>query len=106
MMRAVLPILVFSGCAGLSPVFAAVFTWFVWEVMIGDRAFRCNDGGLSIAFWTSADTHKSAGDTIVPGWTWDKVRTVNGIFKLAFYALWLGGSMVGFRILYQKDELP
>lgn len=106
MTRAVLPILVFSGSAGLSLVLAAVFTWFVWEAMMTDRAFHCNDIGLSLAFWTGADIHKSAGDTIAPGWTWEKVGTVNDIFKLAFYSLWLGGSVIGFRILYRKDDLP
>ena len=105
-MRAILPILIFSGSVGLSLVVSLVLTWFVWEAMIYDRAFHCNDDGLSIAFWTSADTHKAAGDTIAPGWTWDNVRTVNGIFKIAFYTLWLGGSVIGFHVLYRKDEIP
>ena len=105
-MRFVLPILLFIGSASISLVVSLVVTWFVWEVLIHERAFHCYDGGLSIAFWTSAATHESAGDSIMPGWTWQKLDTVNGIFMFAFYALWFIGSVIGFRIFYRKDEIP
>jgi hypothetical protein len=106
-MRVILPILLFSGSAFLSLAISLAVTWFVWEMLIYERAFHCIDGGLSLAFWTSASIHQSAGDIIQPGWTWEKLKIVNGIFKAAFYALWLCGSVIGFRILYRgcKDEI-
>jgi hypothetical protein len=52
----------------------------------------------------SADTHESAGDQIQPGWTWDRLRTVNRLYKLAFLALGIGGSMVATRIIRRIFE--
>ena len=70
-------------------------TWLVWEIGIDGRAFHCTDAGtLSLGFWTNAETHQSAGDQIQPGWTWEKLAEVNGFYKLAFFALWIGSSMV------------
>lgn len=79
-----------------------VITWLVREVQINGRAFSCTDSGpftLSLGFWTSAATHQSAGDQIQPGWTWEKVEAVNGFYKLAFFALWIGGSLVALRLI-------
>jgi hypothetical protein len=104
----VLLMLLFTGSALVSLVISLVVTWFVWETLIYERAFHCIDGGLSLAFWTSADVHRSAGDIIQPGWTWEKVKMVNGIFMAAFYALWFIGSVIGFYILlrFNEDEVP
>jgi hypothetical protein len=100
--RVILPILLFSGASLVSLVASLVITWFVWEILIYERAFHCIDGGLSIAFWMSADTHESAGDIILPGWTWEKLKLVNGAFMMAFYALWISGSVMGYRILHKE----
>ena len=80
-------------------VLSLFITWFAWEIQIDGTAFRCNDDGLSIAFWQSANTHEAAGDKIMPGWTWQKVSFVNGIYELCFFALWIGGSIAAFRAI-------
>jgi hypothetical protein len=78
---------------------ALLITWVVWEVSVDGKAFRCSDEGtLSLGFWTSAETHKSAGDRIQPGWTWERVSRVNALYKLGFLALWIGGSVVALRL--------
>jgi hypothetical protein len=63
------------------------------------RAFQCKDDGFDVGFWMSADRHQSAGDNILPGWTWDKLEHVNEAYKLAFAVVWIGGSLVSFRLL-------
>ncbi|HZR20714.1 MAG TPA: hypothetical protein VFE51_25765 [Verrucomicrobiae bacterium] len=84
-----------------------LITWLTWETLVNGRAFRCTDAGpftLSLGFWTSAETHQSAGDQIQPGWTWEKVAEVNGFYKLAFFALWIGGSMVASHIIHRTTR--
>src|SRR5262245_30424836 len=58
----------------LLSVLAASFisTWFVWETQISETAFHCTEEGcLSIGFWMNPETHQSAGDQLMPGWTWE-----------------------------------
>ena len=76
-----------------------LFTWCVWEFLVSGTAFECMDDGIDIGFWMSADTHRSAGDKVLPGWTWEKVEAVNGVFRLGFLTLWVGASFVSFRVL-------
>lgn len=47
-----------------------------------------------------ADTHEAAGDKILPGWTWGKLRMVNRIYEFVFFLLWIGGSVIAFRALH------
>jgi hypothetical protein len=68
-----------------------------WECLIPGKAFQCRDDGFDIGFWMSAETHRSAGDALLPEWTWEKVHRVNEEYKLAFVAIWLGGSFASFR---------
>ncbi len=82
----------------VSMVIAFVVTWVAWELWIPERAFHCTDDGLSIAFWQSADIHRTAGDKILPGWTWEKLGCVNNIYMGAFLALWVGGGVGAFHI--------
>jgi hypothetical protein len=78
---------------------ALVITWLAWEVLIPGKAFQCRDDGFDIGFWTSAETHRSAGDNILPGWTWERLEHVNNAYKLAFVAIWMGCSFGSFRFL-------
>jgi hypothetical protein len=88
-------------------VVSLFITWCAWEIQLGGSAFHCTDDGLSIAFWESASTHETAGDKIIPGWTWQKVRIANAIYELCFFALWIGGSIVTFRAIgsITKDDV-
>ena len=92
-------VLLIIACLGcLIP--SLFITWLVWEMQIDGRVFRCTDAGFfSSAFWLSAETHKSAGDKILAGWTWEKLELVNTIYQSAFFVLWLGGTTVAFGIL-------
>jgi hypothetical protein len=97
-MKRLLSILVFSGAMTASLVVALVVTWLAWELCIPERAFHCTDDGISLGFWTSANLHETAGDKILPGWTWERLSLVNHIYKGAFFALWIGGGVGGFLI--------
>lgn len=81
----------------LSLFASLVITWLTWECLVPGRAFQCRDDGFDSGFWVSAETHRSAGDSILPGWTWENVQRVNGDYKLAFVAIWLSASFVSFR---------
>jgi hypothetical protein len=72
-------------------------TWLVWHMQIHEKAFHCIDDGLSIGFWESAEAHQRAGDKILPGWTWEKLQMTNRIYLLAFFFLWIAGSILGVR---------
>jgi hypothetical protein len=97
-MKSPLNILVFIGAMTASLVIALVVTWLAWELCIPERAFHCTDVGISLGFWTSANLHETAGDKILPGWTWERLSLVNSIYKGAFFALWIGGGVGAFRI--------
>ena len=97
-MQRLLDILVFIGAMAGSLIVALVVTWFAYEFWIPERAFHCTDDAMPIGFWTSADGHRTAGDEILAGWTWEKLGHVNNIFEAAFFALWIGGGVGAFRV--------
>jgi hypothetical protein len=33
------------------------------------------------------DDHETAGDTVLPGWTWEKLKVVRMLFITAFFLL-------------------
>jgi len=83
-----------------------ISTWFVWETQISERAFHCTEEGcLSIGFWMSPETHQAAGDTIMPGWTWEKVAVVRRLYQAAFLTLSLAGAVAAFRV-WKLDAEP
>jgi uncharacterized membrane protein YraQ (UPF0718 family) len=85
-----------ATCA--SVLVSLAVTWLAYELLIPERAFHCNHVGIPDAFWTSADTRRTAGDKILPGWTWEKLRLVNNIYEVAFFGLSIAGAVVSFRI--------
>ena len=89
-------LLAFASTFAWLPV-CLFLTWCAWEMQMNGRAFVCNDTGISLAYWTSANLHQSAGDRIQPGWTWEEIATVNRFYRLGFFVLWIGGSVVIFR---------
>ena len=97
-MKNLIHVIVFIGAMTGSLAVALVVTWLAWELWIPERAFHCTDDGLSIAFWESADTHRTAGDKILPGWTWEKLGFINNVYEATFFALWMGGGMGAFLV--------
>ena len=80
-----------SAVGGLLVATAAV--WLGWLVQIEGRAFQCNDSVGPVA-WPSTDMslHRQAGDTLSPGWTWEKIERVGRGYQVAFFLLWVGGT--------------
>jgi hypothetical protein len=97
--KGLLTIVLTVVASALCGVMLLFITWCAWELHIEGRAYRCTDDGISLAYWESADLHRSAGDPILPGWTWEKLEAVNWVYRLSFVALWVGSSTVGFRII-------
>jgi hypothetical protein len=90
------------GSVLASVVASFVITWLVWEMGIEGRAFDCIDSIPWIpsdGFWTSIDTHQSAGDRLRPGWTWDELRRTRRAYQLAFVVISVAGSALSLRIL-------
>src|SRR5438094_6813899 len=102
-MRTFLRAVSVAGCLLAS----LVITWLVWETCIDGRAFRCVDAGpftLSLGFWTTIETHQSAGDRILPGWTWEKLMLTRRAYELAFLALWFAGSSLALRAVRRHEN--
>jgi hypothetical protein len=80
-------ITVFAISAAFGFAVSLGITMAAWEPF-EDRAFQCTDkmGGI---FWCSIGTHQSAGDTILHGWTWERIRAVQACYVVGFITLWL-----------------
>jgi hypothetical protein len=106
-MKALRTILLFVVTMFVSLVASLFITWFVWHMQITERAFHCTDDNVR-GFWVGMDTHRGAGDTVMAGWTWEKLKVVRMIYEIAFFTLWLGGGMFAFQILQRffKSALP
>jgi hypothetical protein len=85
----------------LGGLLSLVVTWYVWQTQITEKAFHCTDDNIS-GFWVSMDTHRAAGDTVFPGWTWEKLKTVRMIYETAFYFLWFVISFASFLVLFRR----
>jgi hypothetical protein len=85
-------------------VFSTIITLAVWNIQIEGRAFQCNDGPGLGAFWADVDTHRGAGDTISPGWTWEKLKIVRIDYEIAFYSLWSLTSIGAFLAVLQISK--
>src|ERR1017187_4961871 len=96
-----MPLFVMTTLGGL--VLSLAVTWFAWQGLITDKAFHCNDDNIS-GFWVSIATHRGAGDTISPGWTWEKLERVRTGYEVAFLALWLVSGSVAFRAIVRVTE--
>jgi hypothetical protein len=79
-------ILVLAACALFGAVVSGIVTMISWGVRIEDRAFHCWDIGFG-SYWTDIDLHKTAGDTISSGWTWEQIETVRIHYLEAFWLL-------------------
>src|SRR5438270_6401175 len=96
------------GSVLVSVIVSFVITWLAWEMRIEGRAFDCIDSIPWIpsdGFWTSIDTHQSAGDRIRPGWTWDELRRTRRAYRLSFVVIAVAGSALCLRIvrhIYRK----
>jgi hypothetical protein len=97
----------FAVCALGGAVLSTVATFAVWNTAIEPRAFHCVDEiGILDSYWCGMDNHKAAGDTVFPGWTWEKLEAVRISFIAAFYFLWAGCALIPFWLLLQRSRRP
>ena len=89
-----------AACVLFGAVVSGIVTMISWGVRIEDRAFHCWDIGFG-SYWTDIDLHKSAGDTISSGWTWERIKTVRLHYIEAFWLLWTAISFILFWIIHK-----
>src|ERR1700722_3241163 len=94
-------ILMFTVASLFCCIFALVVTWIAWQLQITEKAFHCTEGNIS-GLWCDIDSHRGAGDTILPGWTWEKLKFTRLIYETVFYLIWLGGSAVFFKMIFRQ----
>lgn len=94
-------ILFFIAAAFACLVFSFVVTWIAWHLQITEKAFHCTDDNVS-GFWCEIDSHRAAGDTVLQGWTWEKLRMVRLIYEVVFYLIWLGPSAAFFMLIFRR----
>jgi hypothetical protein len=106
-MNALTKFMLFVACALGGVVLATVITVGAWQVQIEPRAFRCwDDVGIFDTYWDSIDAHRSAGDKISPGWTWDEIKTTRESYIGAFYLIWAASSLIPFRLVSRRLKQP
>ena len=107
-MKALLISVMLLGCVLGSAVSSFLVTTIAWSIQIEPRAFQCTDscGWPFDNYWTDMDSHESARDTISPGWTWEKLKVARIIYIVAFFLLWLAGSVISFRMILSRLTRP
>ena len=68
-------IALFAAWMSVAAAVSLGFTMSSWGAHIEGKAFHCTDGDFPF-FWDDMDTHKGAGDTLSPGWTWEMLKIV------------------------------
>jgi len=82
---------------------AVFLTWLGWSTQIEGRAFLCTDDTYPIVWWgEDLDTHRRAGDTLGAGWSWEKIRRAQGLYRAIYYLLWLTGVAGTYWLVIRK----
>ena|SRR5436190_15112536 len=68
-------------------------TIVAWN-LIERRMFHCADDVGFAFFAENIEDHKSARDTLLPGWTWGEVKFARLIYLAAFFSLWFAIAAV------------
>lgn len=93
----------FFACMTAGAVLSTGATYAAWNIAIGPRAFHCvDDIGIFDSYWCAMEDHKAAGDTVLPGWTWEELKMVRIIFISGFCLLWAGSTLIPFRSIQRK----
>jgi hypothetical protein len=97
------PFRFFLGMAAsvlLGAIAAGAVTMITWAICIEDKAFHCWDIGFG-SYWTDIHSHANAGDTLLPGWTWEQLQVVRFHYLVAFWLVWPLISGILFWILHK-----
>lgn len=92
---------IFLLIAGL--FLASFVTLIPWNIQIEHRAFRCTDDMGFGTFFCDMYTHRGAGDTISPGWTWEELELVREAYETAFFAIWLS-LPTGYLLILRRNR--
>src|SRR6266446_3485791 len=76
-----------SAAVGFAVSFFVIM--LAWNIQIEHRAFRCTDDVGFGFFWESMETHRGAGDIVASGWTWGKIKVIQGAYEVGFITIWL-----------------
>ncbi len=98
---------IFVTCALFGAIASTVITVSAWNVTVESKGFQCTDsmGPLS-TYWGDMDTHARWGDTLSPGWTWEKLKVARTICIIAFFSLWAVSTAMLFRIAVRRWQRP
>jgi hypothetical protein len=88
-MKIITRILLFAGSASVGFVVSFLIIMLAWNIQIEHRACRCTDDVGFGFFWENMGTHQEAGDTVLPGWTWRKIKVIQALYEAGFIVLWL-----------------
>ena len=106
-MKTLLIFVLFLVCVLGGAMLSTVVTWIAWDIQIEPRAFQCTDDIAPFNnYWTDMDTHESAGDTVSPGWTWEKLKVVRIIYITVFFLLWVASTVFPFRMILRRFRRP
>lgn len=72
--------------AGL--IAALAVTMVAWGLLIENRAFHCTDDCGFGEFFLDIETHRQAGDTLFPAWSWTRLKIVRSLYLIAFFTIW------------------
>ena len=89
----------------LGAIVSGIVTMVAWGDRIEDKAFHCWDIGFG-SYWTPIESHESANDTIFPGWTWEKLKTVRLHYIEAFWLIWAVISAIPFIFWIFHKQWP
>jgi hypothetical protein len=93
-MKTLTGLLPFVGSAALGLVVSFVIFTVAWNIHIEHRAYKCTDDVGFGFFCENMNTHKGAGDTPLPGWTWGKIKAVQASYEAGFVILWFAIAAV------------
>jgi len=108
-MKPLFVVIMFSMCAFGGALFSSLITITVWGIQIEPREFQCTDGITGWPFdsyWTAMADHRSAGDSLSVGWTWDMLENVREIYIASFYMLWMVSTLIPFRLILRMNRRP
>ena len=100
-MRLFRSILLIAASLLLAAIVAGFVTMVTWSACIEGRAFQCWDIGFG-SFWQDIDDHFRSGDTISPGWTWERLKAVRFHYLEAFWLLW---GLISFVLFWNLQKL-
>jgi hypothetical protein len=97
------PFLLFGMLAIGGLLFSLFVTMVAWNIQIEHHALQCIDIGFG-SFFVNMDTHQAAGDSVSPGWTWEKLRVARTAYEVAFFSIWFASAGVPIMLISSRSR--